>query len=157
LQIKPVNEAFWKYKVPNRLGWLTSKDYWTFHRFSYPIPFTSTKDAEAKVESIKDFCHKSSWSNKKADFDFTGSLENIIIENPVLYSIYYHINYTPKTELGFVLKEYANYFLPIASQQLYELLQTHALIDKQLKGVFKIGFYKGNYKVLTLVPFQDIS
>lgn len=154
--MKPVNEAFWKYKVPNRIGWLTSKDYWMFRPFTYPIPFTSTKDAEAKVEVIKDFCHKSSWSNKKADFDFTGSLENIIIENPVLDCVYYHINYMPKTEFVFVLKEYDNHFLPIDSQQLYELIQTHSLIDKQLKGVFKIGFYKGNYKVLTLVP-QDIN
>lgn len=132
--MKPVNEAFWKYKVPNRIGWITSKDYWKFR------PFISTKDAEAKVEVIKYFCYKSSWSNKKADFDFTGSLENIIIENPVLDCVYYHINYIPKTELGFVLKEYDNYFLPIDSQQLYELLETHSLIDKQLKGVFKIGF-----------------
>jgi len=134
LEKKFTNEAFWKYKVPNRIGWITSKDYWKFR------PFTSTKDAEAKVVTIKYFCYKSSWSNKKADFDFTGSLENIIIENPVLDCVYYHINYIPKTELGFVLKEYDNYFLPIDSQQLYELLETHSLIDKQLKGVFKIGF-----------------
>ena len=154
--MKLLTEDFYKYKVPNRIGWITSKNYWHGDIFTYPIPFASTKDATAKVASIKDFCEKSTWSNKQADFDFTGSLENIIIENPVLNFSCYYINYMPKTDFVFILKEYNNYLLPIASQQLYELLSSHTLIDKQLKGFFKIGFYNGNYKVLTLVP-QDIN